>query len=317
MFLDEKLSIRSWDSYGQSITTTLFNSNGTASFSNYNTFVDISLSENFIGSELQLLINHNGDVEQRVNQILGKYAEAIIVHTCNKYAEINAYFAHIARFALRENPAFVNRYVAIGTDLNSTLNSPYMIYHRQANDQQRDIVWVNKKDVMQLLTVPNRTGYIAGLQVKCYHNWSNLKLDVTKYCMPIVYFDMNDDYGMLKAFIDSKKSLGGSLFENPWVNVTLVEPSDILAELKQKLNFFKRTLIQLLNKQITVQYVIDMAKAEGRTEIGRAITGPSSVHSQQIIVPHSSIQESQMLITSEQFAHMDNFITQGVQALRY
>lgn len=294
MLLDDTLSISSINSFGQNHLTTLFDQNGSALFTDYNMFLDLSVSEKFIGSELQLLINHGENVVLRVNQILGKYAEALIVRMCNLHPEINSYFAHIARFATRLNHTYIDRFVAVGTDLTSSLENPFMKFHMQVNDQQRDIIWVNKRDVIQLLTVPNKPGFVADLQVKCYHNWHDLRYAIKKYHMPIVYFDMNDDYCFLKSFWDHKKLDANS----DWASVELVEPSEILADMKQRLKFYKTILLRLLNQEISVQYVIDRAKYEGDIEFGRAISGTSTINSGQIIIPSSAIKESLLILAN-------------------
>lgn len=299
MSFNNNLIIGNTNSFSITVASQLFEPNGDVRHSSpYNAFLDICTSEGFIGSELEFLKRPNTNTEEGVNYLLGKFAEALIVMKCNDIPEYNHFFAHEARLAQRTNNPFIDRFVAIGTGLQQTRIHPLYNFHCQMNDQQRDIVWVNKRDVKSLLTVPNRSGYIAGLQIKVSSDWRYAYKKIKDYLMPMVYFDLNNDWHQLDATITREKALSWDSGLTDWQHVHLVPQNDIVQEIKSDLLLFRQLLIKLVHNEISVQYIIDMAKYEGNANLGHAITSGFTPNS-QIIVSKTALLNCEQILQEE------------------
>lgn len=267
----------------------------------YNTLVDFLISENHIGSNLQLLIISGENVHMRVAQILGHLAEAIIVQQCNSDPYINHFIANTARFAKRLTNTYVDRFTAIATGLNSTKNHPLYRSHHQPNDKQTDVLWVDKRNVKSLLLRPNTQGFggiPAGLQVKVSFNWANVgySQNFSDYNHPIMYFDMNDDWSLLDGYIKSKKDEHRYNPLSGWHSVELIQPNEIIQTIKLQLWWLYRKLIEVVNGEITPQYLIDLAQAEGMAAVGAAITG-----GERLVITTKAITESELILNTENF----------------
>ena len=288
-----------------SIITNLYSSEPTY----YNTMVDFLISENHIGSNLQLLIVSGPNVHKRAAQILGFLAEAVLVQQCNASPEINHYIANSARFAKRLNNAYVDRYTAIVTGLKSTENHPLYYFHHQPHEKQTDVIWVDKRNARSLLMQPNTIGFggiPAGLQVKVSFDWKNVgyKPEFSKYGHPIMYFDMNNDWSYLNSYIQSKKTEFSFDPLSQWHQVHLIQPNEITEGIKQQLWWMYGKLVDLINGEITPKYLIDMAKAEGMSAVGAAITG-----GEQLIITKKAVQESEHILSMEE---LSSFPSQAV-----
>lgn len=262
---------------------------------------------NYIGSELQLLIiAPPHQIHARAANILGKFAEAIIVEACNNSPEINQYIANSARFAKRLTNTYVGRFTAIGTGLNTTRDHPIYYIHHQPHDKQADVIWVDKRNARSLLMCPNTAGFggiPAGLQLKVSFDWRNIGYSAKfpNYDKPILYFDMKNDWNSLSDYIESKKRAYSANPSNQWHTVSLIKPNEITEEIKQQLWWFYDYLIKLIEGKIKPQYIIDKAKAEGDAALGASITA-----GQRIIVSSSAIEEGDRLLRNEQMNNSPN-----------
>ena len=127
--------------------------------------------------------------------LLGKIAEAVLVRRCAEDCEINQQLFTLARRKRAYRNTAAN-FVAIGTGLKQT----QVLHPRRYNpsDTQRDIIWVDEKDVPALMAGSSRQcGIEAGLQVKAsidgigyvYRDIAN-----SRYEVPIVYFPIMNDF---------------------------------------------------------------------------------------------------------------------------
>jgi len=140
------------------------------------------------------------DVEQDCMKLLGKIAEALIVKACHKSIYENRNWAKYARRGQNRVPQ-LDQFIAVGTGLHSTFDSRYVTKHNP-NDTQRDILWVNKERIHeQMMMINNQSknsGNPAGLQIKVSRNGFNYvyRKDIarSKYEVPLVYFDLGNDF---------------------------------------------------------------------------------------------------------------------------
>ena len=134
----------------------------------------------------------------RTMHILGHVAEAVIVHRCNEIEEVNERWLRVARFDMRSG-IDVSELTAIGTGFKSTEKKYRWLYN--PDDTQRDIIWrSNNGDLAMRAGGTRFTGTVAGIQVKA--SWDGIQylrkdLKEEKYCVPVVYFPLNDDFEQL------------------------------------------------------------------------------------------------------------------------
>lgn len=246
-----KLVLVRLDNYGQivdSVDYFDYEKNGSSEFSAYihgSSLLDILQRERNINENMQLNFITTGDIHSDISRILGNIAEALIVDACNQNAEINRELAKIARFG-KIGSTYLDNFIAIGTSLERT-RTHYLQYY-QPNDTQRDIIWVHKENIDQQLTQPNLPGAVAGLQVKASHNWTYVKDSIERYSYPVLYFDLNNDWGNLNYYLLSHN-----------ISANLIYPSDIIDYLKDILRNYYYILLGLLNKEFSLKWVMENA----------------------------------------------------------
>lgn len=238
------------------------------------------------GSDLQ-------SVKSKVAILLGKYAEALMVMTCNQDDSFNRHFARKARFGKKSPNDYLNHFVAIGT--GSAKTKEHYRMHYQYSESQRDIVWVDKRDVIQLLTIPRKRGAVAGLQLKVSYDWRNLKSKLTQYYYPILYFPMNGDWDELNDYINWKKQEKLPDYDK----VTLVEMDSYTHELLHSLRYFEKVLRNLIEGRYSIKYLIDKAIAERETAVGHALSKFPDAQEECLITAHS-IDEAREILRREE-----------------
>ena len=157
---------------------------------------EFGLQINEYGLFNQPFIVTTHDYRTQTMQWIGRIAEVLIVEECKKSTLQNKKWGKIARKGKNIHKT-LDLYEAIGTGFNSTKNNHISKYN--PNDTQRDIIWINKEEpTKELLQIGNNQNQKSGLQVKAsISGLANvINRDVTrgKYEVPIVYFDLNDDY---------------------------------------------------------------------------------------------------------------------------
>jgi len=188
-------------------------------------------------------------------KLLGRLAEALIVRRCNKDIKKNRVWASYARRGIEV--ASLDKYIAIGTGLDSTKNNK--LYHTKysPSDTQRDIIWVKKDDPMkelQMGTIRNQ-GYRVGLQVKVSQNGANVvrsllnpELNDVKYEVPIVYFDLKRDFFKVVEKLRQETILFGN--KNWEIGVDIIAGRDIDPELHDTLLHFYPLVKKLLEGKL-------------------------------------------------------------------
>lgn len=276
-----KLVLARLDNYGQivdSVDYFDYEKNGSSEFSAYihgNSLLNILQRERRINENMQLNFITTDNVHSDVSRILGNIAEALIVEACNQNAEINRELAKIARFG-KVGSKYLDNFIAIGTSLERTRTHYFQYY--QPNDTQRDIIWVYKENIEQQLTQPNLSGAVAGLQVKASHNWAYVKDSINQYSYPVLYFDLNNDWGDLNYYLSSHK-----------ISATLIYPSEIIYYLKDILMGYYHILSGLLNEKFSLKWVMENAYHHNdqvlATGLDMSMPNRLIIPSQKIIMP--------------------------------
>lgn len=138
--------------------------------------------------------------------LLGRIAEALIVKHCRESEITNKKWLSRARIK-RTFRSTSLKFKAIGTGLISTRYSHSTLY--SPNDPQRDIIWIDENNNSAMM--PNRSNQIAGiqagLQIKVSTDYNYILKDIFKlrYEVPIVYFDINNDFELLINHLNHHK----------------------------------------------------------------------------------------------------------------
>jgi hypothetical protein len=134
-------------------------------------------------------------------QLLGKIAEALIVRSCNSDVYANRRWGQIGRRGAYVHHSLY-QYIAIGTGLETTRQK--YLHKYQPSDTQRDVIWIHRENVrreLQTLLNGRSAGYSAGIQLKVSMNGFQYiySSDIrrAKYEVPLVYFDLCNDYYQL------------------------------------------------------------------------------------------------------------------------
>lgn len=148
-----------------------------------------------------IIVRDEEDVRNKVMQLLGKIAEALVVRSCNSDVYANRRWGQIGRRGRNVHHS-LDQYVAIGTGLETTRRG--YLHKYQPNDTQRDVIWVHRRFMrreLQTLINGRAAGYSAGLQLKVSMNGFQYiyRSDIrrAKYEVPLVYFDLCNDYYQL------------------------------------------------------------------------------------------------------------------------
>lgn len=269
-----------------------------------------------------LQLSDKDTVHHKVSVLLGKYAEAIMVMQCNNHPSINRYFARIARLGRLSSNDYLNNFVAIGTGLYSTDNNPNYSHHHQPNERQRDIVWVDKRELLSLLTIPKKPGAIAGIQIKVSYNWRNvLKKDITRYRFPILYFDMNNDWDRLDGYIKQKKKDSEITGDTKFNNINLVPKNEYTDAMEDILKWFEKKLIAIVEGKLTIEKLIEMARIEEDAALGHALTEMPKTEEQALILARSIKEaEKQRELEIEREKRVRNHIddlARGLYGIKY
>lgn len=138
--------------------------------------------------------------EERLMNLMGNIGEAIIVHRCNDNRSINQKWLSIATMS-HVNHEDADLYTAVGTGFKSTKLQHPRLYNPL--DTQNDIIWIDDEENKVIRhDLSGEVGAYAALQVKVSTNGEKyvLKdLQSRRYGVPLVYYPINDDYGLIAA----------------------------------------------------------------------------------------------------------------------
>lgn len=241
-----------------------------------NSLLDILVEESYISEDLTLRQITTGNRDADATRLIGSIAESLVVKMCNQYPEVNRTLGMYARFGERRHH-ILDQYVAVATGSQRTKRCYAQFYN--PNDTQRDIIWVHKDRVEeQLLCLPNSSpssAKPAGLQIKASHNADYVLSTIENYHYPILYFDLNNDWHRLNRAIARLN-----------IQATLLHPDEISHNLKEILQGYFDVIKSILNREITPQRVIELAKYEyGYDEVLSGLTAAELSNDSKIILP--------------------------------
>ena len=200
------------------------------------------------------------DIKNNSLKLLGKIAEAIVVRNCNSNAELNKKFISRARFK-SSNLKTARKFKAIGTGLRYTKKNYPTKYN--PNDPQRDIIWIDSNENLALIPHSINSATIAGIQIKVSTNWKDYILpDIlnSRYEVPIIYFDINNDFEMLAECLHNKNLTIG---KDPIViGKDIIQARAIDYSTHQELMFYVDLVGALLSGKLKPGNLIDMAKRD-------------------------------------------------------
>lgn len=214
------------------------------------------------------------DLNVTVMRLLGKIAEAVIVKKCNECLITNSKWGMYARKGRRPHKS-LNTFRAIGTGLNSTQR----LYPTKYNpvNSQRDILWINKgneKEELLQITKSNNSAVSAGLQIKVSQDGFKYiyRSDIarTRYEVPLIYFDLNNDYYKLANAIYREET-------NFVVGTDIVRGKDIDSECHDLLVSYYHLVSALVCGHMTMDELIkdeilfDSFKKEVHEQCGKKV----------------------------------------------
>jgi hypothetical protein len=172
-----------------------------------------------------------------------------------------------------------DKFVAVGVGLKSTQADRVLRTTYSSNDPQRDVVWVRKDNPEQeLLSVgANRTsGLPAGLQVKVSRSGQDYVLrDLlhSRYKVPVVYFDLGDDFYLLKDKLHACSQRGELHInlERGFVHGRTVDP-----DIHERLSYFDPLVTALVRgekpdsliaEEMNVALLVSYLEKRGKTPL--------------------------------------------------
>lgn len=230
--------------------------------------------KNFISICKHIKKNHKN---QMIMQKLGRIAESVIVRRCSRDEKLNQKWMEIASLRSRVSLDKAKEFKAYGTGLLSTTKRMW-VYN--PNDTQKDIIWVNKEDARFMVNGSSSVaGNEAGIQVKVSQNGANYVFqDIVnrRYGVPLVYFDLSDDYH--KLFVNAQR-----LFTNVHPNTSalndlacyFIRGRDIDPDAHYEIGFYSEIISALIEGKLREEDFVQHAKEY--PSIGQAIKGTADV----------------------------------------
>lgn len=226
------------------------------------------------------------NTKRTVMSIMGKVGESVIVRRCTQYANLNLLWMRIASGRqVQRNTA--TRYRAIGTGFKSTKRNYPQIYN--PNDTQRDIVWINDEGYHYQMNGSTATGGIdAGLQVKVSMDGMRyVYRDVLDgiYEVPLVYFDLNDDYGRVYRRVQQELNSRGessSHLEDWFISGRNIDP-----DAYDEIEYYADMVYAIVNGRLRIEDLVN--RAERFPSFGSAVmAGAMETVSSEIILEASN-----------------------------
>ncbi|WP_216596002.1 hypothetical protein [Catenovulum maritimum] len=237
--------------------------------SNELSLVDVN-DEGFLQSKIFITPDQNVSVMR----LLGKVAEAVVVKKCNEDIQANRRWGMYARKGKTPHKS-LDSFIAIGTGLNSTQRLYPTKY--SPSDPQRDIIWINeenKKQELLQITKNTNSAIIAGVQLKVSLDGFKYiyRSDVAKgkYEVPLVYFDLSNDYYKLTNAIYREEP-------DVKIGVDILRGKDLDPECHDLLVSYYYLILDLVNGKMTMDQMIkdellfDSFKKEVQEQQGKKV----------------------------------------------
>ena len=208
------------------------------------------------------------DTNRTVMSIMGKVGESVIVRRCTQYANLNLQWMRIAS-GRQVQRITATRYRAVGTGFKSTERSYPKAYN--PNDTQRDIIWIDEQGYhYQMSGSTGTAGIDAGLQVKVSTNgMSYVYRDVLDavYEVPLVYFDLNGDYGHVYRNVQRELNSRGEPSRN--LQDWFISGRDIDPDAYDEIEYYTDMVRALIRGRLRIEDLLN--RAERFPSFGSAI----------------------------------------------
>lgn len=222
--------------------------------------------------------------------LLGKIAEAVLVRRCQENEQLNRQLFQLSR---RKNVRITTarRFKAIGTGLKSTQRDFPKRYN--PSDTQRDIIWIDDEGIPALMAgSSSMAGVEAGLQVKVSLYGINYVVDdllSSRYEVPMVYFPINNDF---ERVIDRLvKKQGAYIFDIETGEYRGIRVGEDLVDIRaydydafEEVKDYYPMVYDLINEDIDVVDLIDIARGNGTLENTMLLTALSNSNAETIIL---------------------------------
>lgn len=161
-------------------------------------------------NKLTLSIIYSLNPHDTTMQLLGKIAEAVIVRRCEEDEELNREWLSLASRKKKIKRKIAEKFKAIGTGLERTKREWFRQYN--FSDPQRDVIWVNREteEIANMKSGSVIASKHAGLQVKTSCDGKTYFLNDLwnyRYEVPVVYFDINNDFDKVAQELWIRKSV--------------------------------------------------------------------------------------------------------------
>lgn len=208
------------------------------------------------------------DTNRTVMSIMGKVGESVLVRRCTQYESLNQRWMRIASFKqVQRNTA--SRYRAVGTGFKSTQRDYPTVYNPE--DTQRDIVWIDTDGYRYQMNGSTSTGgKDAGLQVKVSTDGRRYVYnDVLNavYEVPLVYFDLRDDYGLVYRKVQRELADRGESSRN--LQDWFISARDMDPDAYDEVDYYTDMVRALVNGRLGIDDLIN--RAENFPSFGSAI----------------------------------------------
>lgn len=198
------------------------------------------------------------DTNRTVMSIMGKVGESVIVRRCAQYQNLNQYWMRIASFKQVQRVT-ASRYRAVGTGFKSTQRNYPTVYNPA--DTQRDIIWLDDDGYRYQMSGSTSTGGMdAGLQVKVSTDGMHyIYKDVLNsvYEVPIVYFDLCDDYGLVYRKVQRELNERGDSARN--LQEWFISAREIDPDAFDEVDYYTDMVRAIVNGRLTIDDLIDRA----------------------------------------------------------
>jgi len=191
--------------------------------------------------------------------IMGKVGESVVVRRCLQYKNLNLMWMRIAS-GKQVHRATALKYRAVGTGFKSTQRDYPTVYN--PHDTQRDIIWLDDDGYRYQIGGSTSTGGIdAGLQIKVsMDGMSYVYRDVLDglYEVPLVYFDLNNDYGLVYRRVQQElRSRGESTRQlQDW----FISGRDIDPDAYEEIEYYTDMVRALVNGRLRIEDLINRAE---------------------------------------------------------
>lgn len=225
------------------------------------------------------------NTNRTVMSIMGKVGESVLVRRCTQYANLNLMWMRIAS-GRQVQRMIASKYRAVGTGFKSTQRDHPKAYN--PNDTQRDIIWLDEEGYhYQMNGSTSTSGLDAGLQVK-------VSMDGMRYVykdlldglyeVPLVYFDINNDYGLVYRKVQQELSSRGESSRN--LQDWFISGRDIDPDAYDEIEYYTEMVRALINGRLRVEDLVN--RAERSPSFGSAVmAGAMETVSSEIFIEAS------------------------------